>query len=243
MAQNTLHKIPTHIAIVMDGNRRWAEKKKLPIIAGHKEGSQRVREITQACSELGIRHLTLFAFSRENWKRPKKWVDDLMGLMTYYLQTEMDDLHKQGVCLRILGDVTRFTPDIQKLLDQAVNKTKNNAVIYLSLALNYGGRDDILQMTQSLAAMVLRGDISVHDIDHHAISRSLMTYGIPDPDLFIRTSGEMRISNFLLWQMAYTELVFTDTLWPDFTPQDLHAALLEYQNRERRFGTLNAHAQ
>lgn len=239
MTNSPLKKLPQHIAIVMDGNRRWAEKNNSSMITGHKAGARNVKKTTEVCAKLGIKHLTLFAFSSENWKRPKSWIDELMGLLKYYLENELYDLHKNGVRLRIIGQKEGFSKEIQTLLSKAEDLTKDNQSINLYLALNYGGRDDIVQMVQKICKKVQNGELEIQDINKEKIEENLCTAGIPDPDLLIRTSGEKRISNFLLWQLAYTEMIFIDKLWPDFMPQDLTAAISEYQNRERRFGALN----
>ena len=222
---------PKHVAIIMDGNGRWAQRRGLPRTVGHKQGAEAVRRVVRAAADLGIEYVTLFGFSSENWSRPESEVDDLMKLLRHYLRSETAELHKNGARLKVIGDRSRFDDDIVDLIDNAEALTAENEKITLVIALNYGGRDDILR-----AAYQARGD----DFDAFAASfeSGLSTAGIPDPDILVRTSGEQRISNFLLWQCAYAELVFTDTLWPDFGHQDLEAALEEYAGRERRFGGL-----
>jgi undecaprenyl diphosphate synthase len=216
---------PAHVAIIMDGNGRWAKARGLPRIAGHRRGAESVRRAITAAADLGISYLTLFGFSSENWKRPSDEIKDLMGLLRHYLRGEIAELHKQGVRMLVIGDRARLAPDIVTLIDNAEKLTRDNKRLTLIIALSYGGRDDIAA-----------GRLQAKDIDEARLTSSLFTAGIPDPDLLIRTSGEQRISNFLLWQSAYTELVFTDTLWPDFGRADLEKAISDYHGRERRYG-------
>ena len=218
--------IPRHIAIIMDGNGRWARQRMMPRVAGHKRGTESVREIVKACIGHGVEHLTLFAFSSENWRRPEAEVSVLMELFVLALEREVDKLHKNGVRLRIVGDLERFGPRLNKLISEGESLTCNNTRLTLNVAANYGGRWDILQE---------RAD-SLEPITEVDISSRLCLADTPEPDLFIRTGGEQRISNFLLWQLAYAELYFTDTLWPDFDASALDAAIASYQKRERRFG-------
>lgn len=227
---------PAHVAIIMDGNGRWAKSRGLPRIAGHRRGAESVRRAITAAAELGISYLTLFGFSSENWKRPTDEVNDLMGLLRHYLRGEIAELHQQGVRMLVIGDRARLAPDIVTLIDNAEKLTRDNKRLTLIVALSYGGRDDIVQASRKLAEDVAAGRIQAKDIDEARLSSTLFTAGIPDPDLLIRTSGEQRISNFLLWQLAYTELVFTDTLWPDFGRADLEKAISDYHGRERRYG-------
>jgi undecaprenyl diphosphate synthase len=227
---------PAHVAIIMDGNGRWAKSRGLPRIAGHRRGAEFVRRAITASAELGISYLTLFGFSSENWKRPTDEVNDLMGLLRHYLRGEIAELHQQGVRMKVIGDRARLAPDIVTLIDNAEKLTAGNKRLTLIVALSYGGRDDIVQASRKLAEDVAAGRIQAKDIDETRLSSSLFTADIPDPDLLIRTSGEQRISNFLLWQLAYTELVFTDTLWPDFGRADLEKAISDYHGRERRYG-------
>jgi len=234
----SFQKLPSHIAIIMDGNGRWAAERGLPRTMGHRQGVQAVRRTLESCKELGIRHLTLFGFSSENWQRPASEVSELMRLMRLYLRSEMAELHKNGIRLRIIGDRATLTADIVQLIEQAEKLTAENDAFYLTVAISYGGRQEIVSAAQKIAASVKRGDIHPNAIDDTVFSSFLDTSGLPDPDLLIRTSGEQRISNFLLWQMAYAELVFTPTLWPDFATQDLIDAIAEYNQRDRRFGAI-----
>jgi undecaprenyl diphosphate synthase len=227
---------PVHVAIIMDGNGRWAKARGLPRIAGHRRGAESVRRAVTAAAELGISYLTLFGFSSENWKRPHDEINDLMGLLRHYLRGEIAELHKQSVRVVIIGDRARLAPDIVTLIDNAEQLTAANTRLTLIVALSYGGRDDIVQATRKLATDVAAGRLQAKDIDETRLSSALFTAGIPDPDLLIRTSGEQRISNFLLWQLAYTELVFIETLWPDFGRADLERAISDFHGRERRYG-------
>lgn len=229
--------LPTHVAIIMDGNGRWAAGRNLPRTAGHRQGAEAARKVTKAAAELGIRYLTLFGFSSENWSRPEGEIRDLMNLLRYYLRAETAELHKNGARLRVIGDRSAFDADIVRLIENAEALTENNAGITVVIALNYGGRNDILSAVQRLHNAHLGQRLDMETIAAQ-FPGFLMTAGIPDPDLMIRTSGEQRISNFLLWQCAYAEFVFTQTLWPDFSKEDLRAALEEYAGRDRRFGAL-----
>lgn len=228
--------IPKHVAIIMDGNGRWAQKRGLPRVAGHKAGVEIVRSVIQSCAEKGIEVLTLFAFSSENWRRPKKEVSLLMSLFLTALQREVKKLHENGVQLRIVGDVSAFDLKIQKHITKAEELTKNNKTLILNIAANYGGQWDITQAVKFLSKQVESGEINPDDITSELISQNLSMNDLPEPDLFIRTGGEQRISNFLIWQLAYSELYFTDTLWPDFDRQAFAAALESFSNRQRRFG-------
>jgi undecaprenyl diphosphate synthase len=227
---------PAHVAIIMDGNGRWAKKRGLPRIAGHKNGAEAVRRAVAASVELGIKYLTLFGFSSENWKRPAGEIDDLMGLLRHYLRGEIAELHKNGVRVRVIGERDKLAPDIVTLIENAENLTRGNERLHLSIALNYGGRAEIALAARAIAAQAASGALKPGDVDEDCVARHLFTSDIPDPDLLLRTSGEQRISNFLLWQMAYAELVFTETLWPDFAKDDLEKALQDYHGRERRYG-------
>jgi undecaprenyl diphosphate synthase len=227
---------PRHIAIIMDGNGRWAQARGLPRIAGHRRGAEAVRRTVTAAADLGVPYLTLFGFSSENWKRPLAEIDDLMGLLRHYLRGEIAELHRNGVRLRVIGDRGRLAPDIVRLIADAETLTRDNGGVNLTIALSYGGRDEIIAAMRALAAKVAAGALPPEAIDETVISRHLLTADIPDPDLLIRTSGEQRISNFLLWQCAYSELVFTKTLWPDFGQADLEQAIADYGGRERRYG-------
>jgi undecaprenyl diphosphate synthase len=230
------HPVPRHIAIIMDGNGRWAQARGLPRIAGHRQGAEAVRRTVRAAGDLGIPYLTLFGFSSENWKRPLSEVDDLMGLLRHYLRGEIAELHRNGVRLRIIGDRERLAPDIVTLITNAEALTRENYGVNLTIALSYGGRAEIVAAVRALAAKAATGEVATDEIDEDLISRHLFTSDIPDPDLLIRTSGEQRISNFLLWQCAYSELVFTKTLWPDFGEADLVQAIADFGCRERRYG-------
>jgi undecaprenyl diphosphate synthase len=227
---------PRHIAIIMDGNGRWAQARGLPRIAGHRRGAEAVRRTLTAAAELGIPYLTLFGFSSENWKRPLAEVDDLMGLLRHYLRGEIAELHRNNVRLRVIGDRDRLAPDIVTLIINAEALTRDNSGVNLTIALSYGGRAEIIAAMRAMAEKAAAGALAPKAIDEAAVSRHLFTADIPDPDLLIRTSGEQRISNFLLWQCAYSELVFTKTLWPDFGRADLEEAIADYGCRERRYG-------
>lgn len=232
------NKLPRHIAIIMDGNGRWAKKRFLPRTAGHKEGVERVKEIVKACGSLGIEYLTLYAFSTENWARPKDEVDTLMKLLVEYLRKELDTLHKNNVKIIVLGNIDEL-PDLpKKEIIKAIEKTKNNEKLILNIALNYGSRDEIIQAVRNIILDVKCNKINIEEINKENFNKYLYTRNQPDPDLLIRTSGEQRVSNFLLYQIAYSEFYFTNTLWPDFKEEHLYKAILEYQNRERRFGKI-----
>jgi len=228
--------LPRHIAIIMDGNGRWAKARGLPRIAGHRSGAEAVRRTVTAAGELGIPYLTLFGFSSENWKRPSAEVQDLMVLLRHYLRGEIAELQRNGVRLKVIGQLTRLAPDIVGMIARAETLTRENSQITLTIALSYGGRAEIVAAVQAIAAEVARGSLAAEDVDEDCLARHLFTADIPDPDLLIRTSGEQRISNFLLWQCAYSELVFTKTLWPDFSRNDLEQAIDDYCGRERRYG-------
>ena len=227
---------PQHIAIIMDGNGRWAQAKGLTRTAGHKRGAEAVHRAVEGAVEEGIRYLTLFGFSSENWKRPAQEVRDLMGLLRFYLKSEIKKLNNEGIRLRIIGDRHRLEPDIVTLITEAEERTADNLRLDLTIALSYGSRAEIVLASQKIAEQVAAGNITPGDVSEDLISSHLYTRDIPDPDLLIRTSGEHRISNFLLWQLAYTELVFIDKRWPDFNKVDFRIAISEFQSRERRFG-------
>ena len=231
-----LRSVPRHLAIIMDGNNRWARREGYPGVAGHRAGAEIVREIISACESRGIRYLTLFAFSSENWGRPRAEVRALLALLSRYLRNEVTKLVSDGVRLRVIGRRDRFSPRLQQLIAKAEAETEAGERATLTLALDYGGRWDVAQVTQSLARDVLSGAMQLDDIDEEAISQRLATADLPDPDLCIRTAGETRISNFLLWQFAYAEFWFTEVLWPDFDETVLDLALADYAVRERRFG-------
>jgi undecaprenyl diphosphate synthase len=227
---------PAHVAIIMDGNGRWAKARSLPRIAGHRRGAEAVRRTVTAAGELGIAYLTLFGFSSENWKRPVGEVDDLMGLLRHYIRAEIAELHTKGVRLQVIGDRTRLPSDIVTLIDNAEAVTADNRGLRLTIALSYGGRAEIARAARLIAGAVKAGDLAPEAVDEAVFARYLLTADMPDPDLVIRTSGEQRISNFLLWQTAYSELVFTGTLWPDFGKGDLEKAVRDYHARDRRYG-------
>ena len=227
---------PKHVAIIMDGNGRWAQKRGLPRVAGHKAGVETVRSVIQTCVEKGIEVLTLFAFSSENWRRPKKEVTLLMTLFLAALQREVKKLHKNDVQLRIVGDVSAFDNKIQEQIKKSEALTKNNKRLVLNIAANYGGQWDITRAVKLLAEQIESGALKSDDITPELISQNLSMSHLPEPDLFIRTGGEQRISNFLIWQLAYSELYFTDTLWPDFDSEAFELALTSFAGRQRRFG-------
>jgi undecaprenyl diphosphate synthase len=228
--------LPKHIAIIMDGNGRWAQRQSLPRTAGHQAGLKKVREITEECGRLGIKVLTLFAFSTENWKRPAQEVSFLMNLFYQTLKNETEELDKKGVKLRFIGFPERLTPKLLSLMKKAEEETVNNSGITLNLAINYGGRAEIISAIREMIREAEQKGLNPEVVTGSLLEDYLLTSGQPDPDLIIRTSGEQRISNFLLWQGAYAELYFTETLWPDFGPPELNKAIIEYQNRSRRFG-------
>lgn len=231
-------KLPRHIAIIMDGNGRWAQKRGLPRTMGHRAGVEALREIVKTCSKLDIQVLSVYAFSTENWKRPKEEIGFLMNLLTEYLRRELNELHQNNVVVRALGAIDQLPDEAQNELFKAFKQTENNKGLILNLALNYGGRGELIEAVKKVSGQVKSGKLRITEIDEECISGFLYTSGLPDPDLLIRTSGEMRLSNFLLWQLAYTEIVVTDKLWPDFNKQDLLDALKIYQKRDRRFGGL-----
>ena len=236
LAQIDLDRLPQHIAIIMDGNGRWAKRRHLPRIAGHRAGIRAVRQAVEACARLGVPYLTLYAFSLENWKRPHTEIKLLMSLLQEYLKKEIRELNKQNIRLGVIGRIHELPPPVQKDLENALEKTRENSGLRLTLALNYGARAEMVDAWRALAENI-KGNGAV-EIDEAAIGRHLYTQGMPDPDLLIRTSGEMRVSNFLLWQIAYAEIWLTETLWPDFTQNDLFQAIIDFQKRERRYGGL-----
>jgi undecaprenyl diphosphate synthase len=231
-----LNNLPQHLAIIMDGNGRWAKKKGAMRIFGHRNAIQAVKDVTEGCAELGVKYLTLYAFSTENWTRPKAEVDGLMELLVSTIKGEIKTLMDNKVRLTTIGETSQLPPDCQNNLAWAMNQTKNNTGLTLILALSYGGRREIINAVKQLAAAVKSGKMAPEEINEQVLENYLQTSGIPDPELLIRTSGEMRVSNFLLWQIAYTELFITPTLWPDFRREHLYEAIWSYQQRERRFG-------
>lgn len=228
---------PVHVGIIMDGNGRWARARRLPRIAGHRQGAEAVRVAISAAVDLGVAYLTLFGFSAENWKRPRSEIADLMGLLRLYLRREIDELNERGVRMRFIGQRDRLAPDIVALIEEAEARTGNNSTLNLIVALSYGARQEIAAAARALAEKAVAGELDPSEINEDALAGYLETAGVPDPDLIIRTSGEKRVSNFLLWQSAYAELVFIDTLWPDFSKADLEEAIHEFHRRERRYGT------
>lgn len=228
--------VPQHVAIIMDGNGRWAERRGQTRTAGHRRGVEAVRTAVKSAGELGVKYLTLFAFSSENWRRPQQEVNDLMGLLKFFVRRDLAELHQENVKVRVIGEKESLKPDILSLLTEAEELTKANTALQLIIAFNYGGRNDIARAVQKLATRVSRGDLNADDISEEHIAASLDTAGLPDPDLLIRTSGEQRISNFLLWQAAYAEFVFLPCMWPDFDRKAFEDALHIYQCRDRRFG-------
>jgi undecaprenyl diphosphate synthase len=237
MTSSDQHQV-SHIAIIMDGNGRWAKERGLPRAEGHRAGAESIREVTQACIELGVKYLTLYAFSSENWNRPKNEVDGLMKLLDRFLDDKASELDKQNIRLLAIGDLDRLPAATRKRLDRIQEQTKNHQTMTLVLALSYGAREEITAAVRSIAKAVVAGKFSIEEIDPELFSRHLYTKNIPDPDLLIRTSGEMRVSNFLLWQISYSEIVIVKKMWPDFRQGDLFAAVEEYKKRHRRFGAL-----
>jgi len=228
--------VPRHVAIIMDGNGRWAERRGLPRVAGHRAGAEAVKRALQAAADHGVEVLTLYAFSSENWRRSDDEISDLTALMRFYLERELNRLTKEGVRLRLIGDYSAFGPDMVEKLERAVERTQANTRLTLVVALNYGSRAEIAAAARSLAEKCAAGEIEAGAIDEHVLGAELQTRGLPDPDLLIRTSGEVRLSNFLLWQAAYAELLFLDILWPDFDEQTFGQALEQFAGRQRRFG-------
>jgi len=235
-ATPTPRPVPRHIAIIMDGNGRWAQARGLPRIAGHRHGAEAARRAVTAAAELGVPYLKLFGFSSENWGRPSGEIHDLMGLLRHYLRGEIAELHRNGVRLRVIGELGRLDPDIIEMIERAEAMTRDNARITVTIALSYGGRAEIVAAVRAIAQRVQSGSLAAAAIDEDCFTRYLFTAGLPDPDLLIRTSGEQRISNFLLWQSAYSEFFFTKTLWPDFSKHDLEEAIDEFCGRDRRYG-------
>lgn len=236
LAQIDLDHLPQHIAVIMDGNGRWAKRRRLPRIAGHRAGIRAVRQVVEASARLGVPYLTLYAFSVENWKRPPTEVKLLMNLLREYLKKEVDELNRQDISLGVIGRISELPPAVQRDLESALERTRRNTGLRLTLALNYGARAELVDAVRSLVDRLRRNGSTV--IDESTFSQHLYTRGLPDPDLLIRTSGELRLSNFLLWQVAYAEIWVTETLWPDFTQSHLFQAIIDYQRRERRFGGL-----
>ena len=235
--------VPRHVAIIMDGNGRWAARRGLPRLEGHRRGVDAIRRTVRAALEMGISYLTVYSFSSENWRRPAQEIADLMGLLKRFVRHDLADLHANNVRVRIIGERQSLTPDIRALLEEAESLTRDNDALTLVVAFNYGSRQEIAHAVRAIARQVEQGTLDPAAIDAGAVEAALFTQGIPDPDLIIRTSGEQRVSNFLLWQAAYAEFVFLPDLWPDFDGATLRAAIGQYARRERRFGGLSAHAR
>ena len=235
--------IPNHIAIIMDGNGRWAKKFALPRFAGHKKGVQTVRKITELCSKLGVKSLTLYTFSSENWERPKNEVNSLLKLLISSIRLEIKDLVKNNIKLTAIGEINKFNKKIQNELTYAFRKTQQNTGLNLNLAISYGSRQEIIYASKKLINKVINNEVKIEDIDENYFANMLYTKDIGDPDLLIRTGGEFRISNFLLWQIAYTEIYITERFWPEFRKEDLIEAIKEYQQRERKFGKVSEQNQ
>lgn len=229
-------RLPRHVAVIMDGNGRWATQRGLSRIEGHKRGKDAVRAIVEASAELGLECLTLYAFSTENWQRPAPEVRALMSLLQRYLRTELHRLMKNDIRLRAIGDLSRLPVAVRRELEKVIRATQENTGLTVVLAVSYGGREEIVEVARTLASAVLEGRLALQEINERTLTQHLWSAGIPDPDLLIRTSGEFRLSNFLLWQLAYTEIYVTETLWPDFNREEFYRALADYQGRERRFG-------
>jgi undecaprenyl diphosphate synthase len=234
--QINLLKVPKHVAIIMDGNGRWAKSKGMSRVFGHKNAHTAVRESVKAASEIGVAAVTLYAFSTENWKRPKIEVDALMSLLIHSLKKELADFQKNGVRINAIGGIENLPKKAQKVLNEVISDTKNNSKITLTFALSYGSREEIVNTIKNISKKVVNKELLIKEINENTINNHLYTFNLPDVDLMIRTSGEQRLSNFLLWQMAYAELYFTDVLWPDYREAHFYDAIIEYQNRERRFG-------
>ena len=232
--------VPRHVAIIMDGNGRWARSRGLPRYRGHAEGMKSVREVVEGAIEAGVEHLTLFAFSQENWNRPAREVSALMSLLQVYAARERAELQRQGVEVRVFGDLERLSPGPRKAIAAIERETRGGRALRLNLMVSYGGRDELVRAARRIAERVMAGELHLEDVDDDALARELYTADMPDPDLLIRTSGEQRISNFMLWQLAYTELFISPVLWPDFRREHLFEAIHDYQRRERRFGRVSS---
>lgn len=231
-----MDRIPKHIAIIMDGNGRWAKTKKLPRTMGHRAGMKTIKTIVQEASKLGVRYLTLYAFSTENWKRPSEEIGALMDLVVEFIEKELAELHENGVVLSSIGDISKLPEKSRKSIEAAKRKTRSNTGLTLNIALNYGGRDEIIKGVKEIASLVAEGKLKIEDINEREISNHLYTKDMPDPDMIIRPSGELRLSNYLLWQSAYSEFWFSNINWPDFREEDLKKAISDYQRRDRRYG-------
>ncbi|MCC5622475.1 isoprenyl transferase [Nostoc sp. CHAB 5715] len=233
-------KIPQHIAVIMDGNGRWATSRGLPRIAGHRQGAKTLKELLRCCKDWGVRALTAYAFSTENWQRPVEEVDFLMHLFERLLHRELAQMHQEGVRISFIGDLSALPKSLQTEMERSMTETLNNQAIHFTVAVNYGSRNEITRVCRQVAQLVQQGELSPQEVNESFVEQHLYTADTPEPDLLIRTSGEMRLSNFLLWQMAYTEMYFTNILWPDFNRKAFHQALLSYQRRDRRFGQVKA---
>lgn len=233
-----MNRIPAHVAIIMDGNGRWAKQRNIPRVMGHNSGMLAMKEIVKKSAELGIKDLTVYAFSTENWKRSEEEVSGIFKLLIKFVDSELEQLHKENIRVNILGDWSVMSDQVKDRLEKTIGKTQDNTGMRFNIALNYGSRAEITHSVKEIAALVKSGELELDDIQEDTVSAHLYTgeFGIPDPDLVIRTSGEIRLSNFLMWQLAYAEMVFTDVLWPDFTPEEFEKALVEFQSRDRRFG-------
>lgn len=231
-----LNSLPKHVAVIMDGNGRWAKQRGLPRIEGHRRGANTLKEMLRYCKDLGIETLTAYAFSTENWGRPTGEVNFLMGLFERLLQKELREMEQEEVCINFIGDLTPLPASLQAEMHRSMERTKNNAGVFFNVAINYGSRHEMIKACQAIAQKIEQGELSTEEIDESTVSQHLYTSASPDPDLLIRTSGEMRLSNFLLWQLAYTEIYVTDTLWPDFNSEQFDLALASFQQRDRRFG-------
>ena len=233
-------KIPQHIAVIMDGNGRWATSRGLPRIAGHRQGAKTLKELLRCCKDWGVKALTAYAFSTENWQRPVEEVDFLMHLFERLLRRELAQMHREGVRISFIGDLSALPKSLQTEMERSMTETLNNQAIHFTVAVNYGSRNEITRVCRQVAQLVQQGELSPQEVNESLVEQHLYTADTPEPDLLIRTSGEMRLSNFLLWQMAYTEMYFTDILWPDFNRESFYQALLSYQRRDRRFGQVKA---
>lgn len=232
----TKESMPKHIAIIMDGNRRWAKSKGMPASYGHKEGAKTLEKIVRYCNKIGLKYITVYAFSTENWKRAEEEVNSLMLLLQNYLDVYSKRADTENIRIKILGDISKLSEGMQKSINKCIERTKNNTGITFNIALNYGGRDEIVKAIKNISEKAKKGEIQIEDITEELVSDSLYTKGNPDPDLLIRTSGEMRLSNFLPWQLVYTEFLFVEKNWPDFSEEDIDNAIIEYQKRTRKFG-------
>ncbi|MEH1921371.1 isoprenyl transferase [Nostoc sp.] len=233
-------KIPQHIAVIMDGNGRWATSRGLPRIAGHRQGAKTLKELLRCCKDWGVKALTAYAFSTENWQRPVEEVDFLMHLFERLLHRELAQMHREGVRISFIGDLSALPKSLQTEMERSMAETLNNQAIHFTVAVNYGSRNEITRVCRQVAQLVEQGELNAEQVNESLVEQHLYTVDTPEPDLLIRTSGEMRLSNFLLWQMAYTEMYFTDILWPDFNREAFYQALLSYQSRDRRFGQVKA---